>query len=146
MDPEAPVVVLVLPKWVALNLPTKPALKPKFNWVVDCKPAKLPEFCYLPPTLRGANMTFGFIPPTLRPMAAMGVPPGDVVIALGFRAATAAAVAAMGIPLGDKVMLLAFTVTAAAAATLTFRGGGGGGLQHCSIARRELGLIKLCKY
>ena len=26
--------VLVLPKWVAPNPPTKPALKPKFNWVV----------------------------------------------------------------------------------------------------------------
>ncbi len=28
------VVVLVLPKWVAPNLPTEPALKPEFNWVV----------------------------------------------------------------------------------------------------------------
>jgi hypothetical protein len=26
--------VLVLPKWVAPNPPTKPALKPKFDWVV----------------------------------------------------------------------------------------------------------------
>jgi hypothetical protein len=26
--------VLVLPKWVAPNPPTKPALKPEFNWVV----------------------------------------------------------------------------------------------------------------
>ncbi len=26
--------VLVLPEWVALNPPTKPALKPEFNWVV----------------------------------------------------------------------------------------------------------------
>jgi hypothetical protein len=26
--------VLVLPEWVAPNPPTKPALKPKFNWVV----------------------------------------------------------------------------------------------------------------
>jgi hypothetical protein len=27
-------VVLVLPKWVAPNPPTEPALKPEFNWVV----------------------------------------------------------------------------------------------------------------
>jgi hypothetical protein len=26
--------VLVLTKWVAPNLPTKPALKPEFDWVV----------------------------------------------------------------------------------------------------------------
>jgi hypothetical protein len=26
--------VLVLPKWVAPNPPTKPALKPEFDWVV----------------------------------------------------------------------------------------------------------------
>jgi hypothetical protein len=31
------VVVLVLPEWVALNPPTKLALKPKVNWVVGCK-------------------------------------------------------------------------------------------------------------
>ncbi len=34
MDPKVPVLVLVLPKCVALNLPTKPALKPVFDWVV----------------------------------------------------------------------------------------------------------------
>jgi hypothetical protein len=26
--------VLMLPEWVALNPPTEPALKPKFDWVV----------------------------------------------------------------------------------------------------------------
>ncbi len=34
MDPEVPMMVLVLPGWVAPNPPTKPALKPEFNWVV----------------------------------------------------------------------------------------------------------------
>jgi hypothetical protein len=34
LDPKVPMMVLVLSKWVAPNLPTKPALKPKFNWVV----------------------------------------------------------------------------------------------------------------
>jgi hypothetical protein len=56
LDPKVPVVVLVLPKWVAPNLPTKPALKLEFNWVVmlvltkwvapnpPTKPALKPEF------------------------------------------------------------------------------------------------------
>ena len=39
------VVVLVPPRWVALNPPTKLALKPKFDWVVGCKLLELPEFC-----------------------------------------------------------------------------------------------------
>ena len=34
LDPKVPVVVLVLPEWVAPNPPTEPALKPKFDWVV----------------------------------------------------------------------------------------------------------------
>ena len=35
MDPKVPMMVLVLLKWVAPNpLPTKPALKPEFDWVV----------------------------------------------------------------------------------------------------------------
>jgi hypothetical protein len=34
LDPKVPMTVLVLPEWVAPNPPTKPALKPKFNWVV----------------------------------------------------------------------------------------------------------------
>jgi hypothetical protein len=33
------VVVLVLPEWVAANPPTKPALKPEFDWVVGWEPA-----------------------------------------------------------------------------------------------------------
>ncbi len=33
LDPKVPVVVLVLPEWVAPNPPTKPALKPEFDWV-----------------------------------------------------------------------------------------------------------------
>jgi hypothetical protein len=64
----------------------------------------------------------------LRPMAATGVPLGDVVIVLTFAvmvvaAAAAAAVAAMGVLPGDEVMVFAFMVTAAAARTLTFGGG-----------------------
>jgi hypothetical protein len=60
---------------------------------------------------------FGLVPPMLRLMAAMGIPQGDVVIALMFAAAVAAVVAvaammavaaAMGVPLGDKEMVLAF--------------------------------------
>jgi hypothetical protein len=40
--------VLVLPKWVAPNPPTKQALKPKFNWMVVLV---LPEWVALnPPT------------------------------------------------------------------------------------------------
>ena len=42
MDPEVPM-VLELPKWVAPNPLTKPALKPKFDWVIVYKPAELPE-------------------------------------------------------------------------------------------------------
>ncbi len=38
MDPEVPVVVLMLPKRVASNLPTELALKPKFHWVVVLVP------------------------------------------------------------------------------------------------------------
>jgi hypothetical protein len=34
LDHEVPVVVLVLPKRVAPNPPTEPAMKPKFGWVV----------------------------------------------------------------------------------------------------------------
>jgi hypothetical protein len=34
LDPEVPMMVLVLPKWVTPNPPTKPALKPEFDWVV----------------------------------------------------------------------------------------------------------------
>jgi hypothetical protein len=38
LDPEVPVVVLVLPKQVAPNPPTELALKPKFNQVVVLVP------------------------------------------------------------------------------------------------------------
>ncbi len=71
-------------------------------------------------------MTFRFILQTLRPMAAMGVPPGNVVIALAFAAVASAAMAAMGVPPGDEVMMLVFMAIAAAAAALTFGGGGVG--------------------
>jgi hypothetical protein len=123
------VVVLVLPKWVAPNRPTEPALKPKFDWVVGCEPAKLPGFCCLLPTPRGANMMFGFVPGALRPMAATSVPPGDVVIALAFAFAVAAvAVAATCVLLGDKGIALAFAATATAAAMFV-----GGEVGVCSI-------------
>jgi hypothetical protein len=57
-------------------------------------------------------------------MAAMGILPGNVVIALPIVAAAAAIMAATGIPPGDEVMSLAFTATAAAAAAMAFGGGG----------------------
>ncbi len=62
------------------------------------------------------------MPINLRPMTATGILPGDVVISLAFTAAAAAAAVAV-------------------VAALTFVGGGGRNSQHCSIARRELGLI-----
>ncbi len=123
---EVLVVVLVLPKEVALGLPTKPAFMPEFDWVVDCKLAESPEFGCPPPAQRGAIMTFEFVPPMLTPMAATGVPPGDVVIAL----TSAAAAAATGFLLGDVAMALTFKVTATAAAASTF---GGGGVGVCDI-------------
>ena len=43
MDPKQPV-ILELPKWVAPNPLTKPALKPEFDWVVVYEPAELLEF------------------------------------------------------------------------------------------------------
>ncbi len=143
MDPQVPVVVLVLPEWVAPNPPTEPALKPEFDWVVGCKPAELPEFCYPPPTPRGASMMFGFIPLTLRLMAVAGVPLGEVVIALVFAAVAAAAVvgaatmAATGVPPGDKVMALAFMATVAAAAASTFGGGGAGVCNILALLRES---------
>jgi hypothetical protein len=170
LDPEVPVVVLVLPKWVEPDSPTKPALKPEFNWVVvlvppgwvapnpptklalkpkfdwvvGCKLALKPEFCCPPPTPGGANVTSRFALPILRPMAAMGVPPGDAVIVLAF-AAVVAAMAAIGIILpGDKRIALAFAATAVAATMLV-----GVEVGVCAIvgmAWRELGLDKLCKY
>ncbi len=118
------VVVLVLPKWVAPKPPTKPALNPEFDWVVGCKLALKPEFCCPLPTQRGTKVMFGFIPPTLRPMAATGILPGNVVIALAFAAAATAARAATGVPPGDEVMALPFMATAAAAAASAFGGGG----------------------
>jgi hypothetical protein len=89
----------------------------------------MPEFCCPPPIPRGANVTFGFILPVLRPMAAMSILPGNVVIPLAFAAAVAA-MAATGIPPGEKVMVLAFTATAAAAEASTFGGGGGVGVSN----------------
>ncbi len=91
------VVVLVPPEWVAPNPPTELALKPNFDWVVGCKLALKPKFCCPPPTPGGANMTNGFAPLMLRPMAAMGVPAGDAVIVLAFAVAGVAAMAANGI-------------------------------------------------
>ncbi len=49
MDPKVPMMVLVLLKWVALNPPTKLALKPEFNWVVVLA---LPEWVALNPTTK----------------------------------------------------------------------------------------------
>jgi hypothetical protein len=43
LDPEVPL-VLKLPEWVAPNPLTKPALKPKFDWVVVYELGEMPEF------------------------------------------------------------------------------------------------------
>jgi hypothetical protein len=72
----------------------------------------------------------GFILLALRLMAAMGIPPGDVAIALAFVAAAAAAMAVTGIPPGDEVMAYAFRATAVAAVASTF---GGGRVAVCNI-------------
>jgi hypothetical protein len=61
-------------------------------------------FCaaLLPPRLPA--MTFGIIAPIdLRPMAATGILPGDVVIALAFAAVAAAVAASMFVGGGDGV-------------------------------------------
>ncbi len=143
LDPKVLAVVLVLPKWVAPNPPTEPALKPEFDRVVGCKPAGMPEFCCLPPTPGGANVTSRFAPPMLRSMAAMGIPPGDMVIVLVF-AAAAAAMVAIGVPPKDKGIALAIVATAVAVAT--FVGGEVGVCAIVGVAWRELGLDKLCEY
>ena len=44
LDPTVPL-VLELPKWVAPNPLTEPALKPEFDWLVVYKLAELPESC-----------------------------------------------------------------------------------------------------
>ncbi len=72
-------------------------------------------------------MMFRFVPPMLRPMAATGVPPREMVIALAFTAAVMAAVATV-VPPKDKGAL-AFAATAAAAASMF----GGGEVGVCAI-------------
>ncbi len=122
----------------------KLALKPKFDWVVVCKLALKPKFCCLLPTPGGANVTSGFALPILRPMAAMGIPLRDAVIALMFAAAVVAAMAAISILPGGKGIVLAFAATAEAAAT--FVGGEVGFCAILGVAQRELGCDKLCTY
>jgi hypothetical protein len=63
------VLVLVPPAWAAPDLPTKLALKSGFDWVVGCKLALKPEFYCLPLAPGGANVTSGIAPWMLRPMA-----------------------------------------------------------------------------
>jgi hypothetical protein len=118
-----PVVVLVPPAWAAPDPPTKLALKPGFNWVMGCKLALKPKFCCLLLAPGGANVTSCIAPRMLRPMAVKGVPPGDAAIVLAF-AVAAVAMAAIGVPPGDKGIMLAFVATVVA--TATFVGGGDG--------------------
>jgi hypothetical protein len=120
------VVVLVPPRWVALNPPTKLALKPKFDWVVGCKLALKPKFCCPMPTPGGANVTSGFALPMLRPMAAMGVPPGDTAIVLMCVAAVAA-MAVIDVLPRDEGTVFTFAATTAVAAIV------GGGVGVCNI-------------
>jgi hypothetical protein len=59
LDPKELVMVLVLPKWVAPNPPTKPVLKPKFDWVVVLV---LPEWVAPnPPTELALKPQFGWV-------------------------------------------------------------------------------------
>ncbi len=93
-------------------------------------------------------MTSNFALPMLRPMAVKGVPLGDAAIVLMFVVA-AVAMAAIGVPpLGDKGIALAFGAIAAVdySSGIDVRRRRGRSLQHRSVARRELGLIKLRKY
>jgi hypothetical protein len=87
-------------------------------------------------------------------MAATGIPPGDVVIALAFVAATVVAgvvaatmaVAAMSVFLGDKGKVLAFAETVAVVVAAVFVGGEVGVRTIVGVACRKMGLTKLCKY
>ncbi len=59
MDPKVPVMVLVLPKWVAPNPPTELALTPKLNWVVVLV---LPEWVALNlPTKLALKLKFDWV-------------------------------------------------------------------------------------
>jgi hypothetical protein len=88
-------------------------------------------FWVVPLPLQLLSRTFGIVAPiNLRLMAALGIPPGDVMIALAFTGAAAAGMAAMGILPGDLMMGLAFRATAGSALALTF---GRGGIGVCYI-------------
>ncbi len=69
------------------------------SWLKRPHPFWVFEFtasCAVPLPLRLLVTTFGIVVPIdLRPMAANGIPPGDVVIVLVFAAAAAAAAASM---------------------------------------------------
>ncbi len=86
-----------------------------------------------------------FALPMLKPMAAMGVPPGDVVIVPAF-AAAAVVMAEIGVPPGDEGIAFMFAATAAVVAMATFVGGDVGVHAIVGVAWIELGLDKLCKY
>jgi hypothetical protein len=80
-------------------------------------------------------------------MTATGVPLGNVVIALAFAAAAAAATMAVtGVPPGDKVMRLRSWQLRWWRRHHQAQKRRGKSSQHCSVAWRELDLIKLCKY
>jgi hypothetical protein len=49
LDPEVPMMVLVLPEWVAPNPPTELALKPEFDWLVVLV---LPKLVAINPTTK----------------------------------------------------------------------------------------------
>ncbi len=135
------VVVLMLPKWVAPNPLTELTPKSKFDWEVDCKPAGMPKFCCPPPT-PNSRMSKGdkwIPPPMLSPMAELSILPGDAVIVLAFMVGVAVTMAVIGIPPGDNGIVLAFVATAAA--VVAFIRGEVGVCAIVGMARRELGLI-----
>ena len=67
----------------------------------------------------------------------IGVPPGVIAVALAAVAMKGGG-ATIGVPPGVVAFALAAAATAAASSL-----GGGGGSRHRSVARRELGLMKL---
>jgi hypothetical protein len=96
------------------------AITPKLRWLFAF--AAVVWVTPLPPRLPAT--AFRIISPiNLRPMAALGIPPDNVMIALMFVVLAVGATAAMGILTEDVVMGLTFTATAALVAASTIGGG-----------------------
>ncbi len=81
-------------------------------------------------TAIAGNDVWNVAPINLRPMAALGIPLGNIMIALAFVVRAAAAMAAMGSLPDNIVMGLVFMATASSATASIF---GGGGVGVCNI-------------